>query len=88
MTTPERYKVEGENNENNDGWIIVSSKGGIVYDFLSELDAKLICAISNDLLAQGIDPGFNDVEKDYRWQMYRRIEKLEEQLKKMQVVET
>lgn len=84
MTIQEHYKVEGENNENNDGWLIVSSEGGVVYDFLSEFDAKLICAISNDLLAQGIDPDFDDVEADYRWQMYRRIEKLEEQLKKLQ----
>lgn len=84
MTTHEHYKVEGENNKNNDGWIIVSSEGGVVYDFLSEFDAKLICAISNDLLAQGVDPSFDDVEADYRWQMYRRIEKLEEQLKKLQ----
>lgn len=80
-TMAEQYIVEGENNENNDGWLITSSRGGVVYDFLDEAAARLICTISNDLLRQGIDPNFDDVEADYRWQMHRRIEDLEEQLK-------
>lgn len=79
----ERYTVEGENNENNDGWIIVSSQGGVVYDFLNEAAARVICAISNDLLNQGIDPSFDDVEADYRWQMHRRIEELEQKVKEL-----